>query len=254
MGASSPRGPRRACGPLARNQALWTRLAGVLDSLAMKILIVGASGGIGAALAQAARARGDEVTALSRSGTGLDVTDEGSVQAALSALTGPYDAVVVATGALEIAGAAPEKTLRALDPAAMQAQFALNAIGPALVLKHARHLFPREGRAVFAALSARVGSIGDNRAGGWYSYRAAKAALNQIIRTGAIELARSHPGLICVVLHPGTVATPFTEKYLGRHPAVPPVEAAENLWRVMDGLTPAQTGEFFDWSGSAVPW
>ena len=219
-----------------------------------RVLIIGASGGIGAALAAALVARGGAVTALSRSRDGLDVTDEASVAAALGALAGPYDAVIVATGALEIAGAAPEKTLRALDPAAMAAQFSLNAIGPALVLKHALPLLPRDRRAVFAALSARVGSIGDNRLGGWVSYRAAKAALNQVIRTAAVEMGRSHPQAVCVALHPGTVATPFTAKYLGRHPAVAPQQAAGNLLAVIDGLTPADSGGFLDWQGTVVPW
>jgi NAD(P)-dependent dehydrogenase (short-subunit alcohol dehydrogenase family) len=107
---------------------------------------------------------------------------------------------------------------------------------------------------VFAALSARVGSIGDNRIGGWYAYRAAKAALNQIVHTGAIELARSHRQAVCVALHPGTVATRFTEKYAGRHPTVAPEQAAANLLSVIDGLGPDQTGRFFDWAGTPVPW
>ncbi len=220
----------------------------------MRVLIIGASGGIGAALAAEAESRGSEVTRLSRSAHGLDVTDEASVAAHLAALTGSFDAIWVATGALEIGPHGPEKALRDLSPDAFAAQFALNATGPALVLKHGMHLLPRRGRAVFAAFSARVGSIGDNRAGGWYSYRAAKAALNQIVHTAAIELARTHRDLICVALHPGTVATAFTEKYLGRHPAVPPAEAARNLWSVIDGLTPAETGRFFDWAGKEVPW
>lgn len=220
----------------------------------MRVLVVGASGGIGAALAATARARGDQVTGLSRRADGLDVTDAGAVARVLGALEGPFDAVIVATGALEIAGAGPEKTLRALAPERLAAQFALNAIGPALVLREAVRLFPREGRGVFAALSARVGSIGDNRAGGWYGYRAAKAALNQVLRTAAVELARSHPGLVVAALHPGTVQTPLTARYLGRHPAVPPDQAAANLWRVIDGLTPAQSGGFFDWAGAEVPW
>jgi NAD(P)-dependent dehydrogenase (short-subunit alcohol dehydrogenase family) len=160
----------------------------------------------------------------------------------------------VATGALEIGGTAPEKTLRALDPAALAAQFALNATGPALVLKHALWLMPRDRPARFAALSARVGSIGDNQLGGWYGYRAAKAALNQLIHTAAIEIARTHPQATVVCLHPGTVATRFTEKYLGSHPAVAPAEAAANLLRVLDGLTPAQTGGFYDWAGMEIPW
>lgn len=219
-----------------------------------KALIIGASGAIGSALVAASESRGVAVTALSRSADGLDVTDEGSVEAALGRLEGPFDLVIVATGALEIDGAAPEKALREVTARAMMDQFALNCVGPSLVLKHAVRLLPRDRRAVFAALSARVGSIGDNRFGGWYSYRTAKAALNQMIHTGAIELARSHRAAICVALHPGTVASPLTEKYLGRHPAVAPGEAAENLLSVIGGLTPAETGQFFDWQGKRVPW
>jgi len=219
-----------------------------------KALIIGASGGIGSALAQALAARGVAVTGLSRSGDGLDVTDEGSVRAALERLDGPCDLVLVATGALEIGGARPEKALKQVSAQAMTDQFALNCVGPSLVLKHAMRLLPRDRRCVFAALSARVGSIGDNEFGGWYSYRTAKAALNQMIHTGAIELARSHREAICVALHPGTVATAFTEKYLGRHPSVPPAEAAQNLLAVIDDLTPAESGQFFDWQGKRVPW
>jgi len=219
-----------------------------------KALIIGASGGIGSALAQSLAARGVAVTGLSRSGDGLDVTDEGSVRAALERLDGPCDLVLVATGALEIGGARPEKALKQVSAQAMTDQFALNCVGPSLVLKHAMRLLPRDRRCVFAALSARVGSIGDNEFGGWYSYRTAKAALNQMIHTGAIELARSHREAICVALHPGTVATAFTEKYLGRHPSVPPQEAAQNLLAVIDDLTPAESGQFFDWQGKRVPW
>ncbi len=220
----------------------------------MRVLVVGASGGIGAALVQAAAARGNTVQGLSRRVDGLDVTDEASVAKHLGALQGAFDVVIAATGALEIGAQGPEKSLRALDPAVMAAQFALNTIGPALVLKHATRLLPRDRRAVFVALSARVGSIGDNRAGGWYSYRAAKAALNQIIRTGAIELARSHSQLACVALHPGTVTTPLTAKYLGHHVAVTPDEAAQNLWSVIDGLSARDTGRFLDWAGKEIVW
>ena len=218
------------------------------------VLIIGASGGIGSALVQAHQARGDRVVGLSRSGDGFDVTDPDSVAHHLGRLAGPFDQVIVASGALEIGGAAPEKTIRAVRKDAMMDQFALNAVGPALVLAQAHRLLRKDRRAVFAVLSARVGSIGDNRLGGWISYRSAKAAVNQIVHTAAIELSRSHPQSICVALHPGTVATPFTEAYLGRHPAVPAEEAAQNLIGVMDGLTPAQTGGFFDWAGSEVPW
>lgn len=218
-----------------------------------KVLILGASGGIGSALADGFARGGAQVDRLSRSVDGFDVTDAASVARHLAG-RGPYDRVVVATGALEIAGAAPEKTLRGLDPAAMLDQFALNAVGPALVLSHAHQLLDRAAPGVFAVLSARVGSIGDNKIGGWVSYRAAKAAVNQVVRTASIELARSHKQAAVVALHPGTVATAFTEKYLGRHPSVAPAQAAEELISVMDGLGPEQTGRFFDYSGAEVPW
>ncbi|WP_371225931.1 SDR family NAD(P)-dependent oxidoreductase [Roseovarius sp. 2305UL8-3] len=219
-----------------------------------KALLIGASGGIGQAMSAALTARGVEVTGLSRRANGLDVTDETSVEAALAPLAGPYDLIFVATGALEIAGAAPEKSIRQVTASAMADQFALNCIGPSLVLKHSLHLLPKDRRAVFAALSARVGSIGDNRLGGWYAYRTAKAALNQMIHSSAIELARSHKQAICVALHPGTVATDFTAKYVGRHPAVAPEEAAQNLLNVIGDLTPDDSGQFFDWQGKSVPW
>jgi len=217
-------------------------------------LIIGASGGIGSAIVQALKGRGVEVTALSRRDTGLDVTDEASVSAAMGALEPGYDLILVATGALVIDGAEPEKTLRRVTAQAMADQFALNCIGPSLVLKHSLRLMPRERACVFAALSARVGSIGDNALGGWYSYRTAKAALNQMIHSGAIELARSHRKAVCVALHPGTVATRFTEKYAADHDTVPAGQAAANLLRVIDGLTPAETGQFLDWQGKQVAW
>jgi len=103
-------------------------------------------------------------------------------------------------------------------------------------------------------LSARVGSIADNRIGGWISYRSAKAAVNQVVRTASVELSRTHKRAACVALHPGTVQTPFTEKYLGRHPSVPASDAAQNLLRVLYGLSSEQTGGFFDWAGKEVPW
>lgn len=219
-----------------------------------RALVIGASGGIGAALARALAARGVAVTGLSRRVDGLDVTQEASVSAALARLEGPFEIVLVATGALAPPGKGPEKSLRHLEDGQVAAQFALNATGPALVLKHALRLLPREGRSVFAALSARVGSIGDNALGGWYSYRASKAALNQLIHTGAIEVARTHRQAICVTLHPGTVDTGFGAEFHRGMQTVTPDAAAANLLRVLDGLTPADTGGFFDWSGARVPW
>ncbi|WP_299686093.1 SDR family NAD(P)-dependent oxidoreductase [uncultured Tateyamaria sp.] len=218
-----------------------------------KILIIGASGGIGSALAAGFEAGGASVDRLSRSADGLDVTDAASVSTHLDGRRG-YSRVVVATGALEIDGAAPEKTIKGLRAQAMLDQYALNAVGPALVLSHAAGLLRRDAPSVVAVLSARVGSIGDNRIGGWIGYRSAKAAANQVVRTAAIELARTHKQAAVVALHPGTVATAFTEKYLGRHPSVSPSEAARNLISVMDDLGPAQSGGFYDYSGAEVPW
>ncbi len=216
-------------------------------------LVLGSSGGIGRALVEKLSQTLD-VKGISRSGDGFDITEAASVDTVLSAARGPFDLVIVATGALEIGGHRPEKSLRQVSAEGLMAQFSLNAMGPALALKHAPDLLPRDRRAVFAVLSARVGSIGDNRLGGWYAYRAAKAAVNQIVRTASIEMSRTHKQSIVVALHPGTVATKFTEKYLGRHPAVPPEQAAENLVNVIADLTPADTGRFFDWAGTEVPW
>ena len=218
-----------------------------------KALVVGASGGIGQALVAELAQRYD-VTALSRRADGLDVTDEASVAATLGALQEPFARIIVATGALEIDGHQPERTIKALEPEAMMAQFRLNTLGPALVLKHVWRLIPRKSPSVVAVLSARVGSIGDNKIGGWVSYRTAKAGVNQVVHTAAIELARTHKQACLIALHPGTVATPFTQKYLGRYPSVPPQEAAANLAGVLDARRPEDTGQFYDWANTQVPW
>ena len=215
-------------------------------------LVIGASGGIGAALSDALAARGVAVTALSRRDDGLDVTDPDSVDRVLGAVKGPFDRIFVVTGILAPPGGAPEKSLEAIDARAMAQVFAVNTIGPALILRHAGRLLARDGK--LGVLTARVGSIGDNRIGGWYSYRAAKAAANQIVHGAAIELGRSHKASVVVALHPGTVATPFTAAYAGRHKTTPAPEAAGNLLDVLDSLTPAQTGGFFDYSGARVEW
>ncbi|WP_278923128.1 SDR family NAD(P)-dependent oxidoreductase [Pseudophaeobacter profundi] len=215
-------------------------------------LVIGASGGIGRALANELQARGNRVTCLSRSQDGLDITCDDNVSAILGPIETQFDLIIVATGILST-DRGPEKSLRALSADEMAILFAINTIGPALVLKHAKHLLPKNRRAIFAALSARVGSIGDNGLGGWYSYRASKAALNQVIRTASIELKRTHKHLICAALHPGTVATEFTQNY-PQHKTVPPQKSASNLLNVIDTLTPDDSGQFFDWAGKNVPW
>lgn len=219
----------------------------------MRAIIFGASGGIGGALAKALADKGEVIT-LSRRQNGIDLTDEASIARAVSDLQGMFDLVIVATGALVINGHGPEKSLRALSSDTIAAQFALNAIGPTLVLKHMVHHLPRDRISRFAVLSARVGSIGDNALGGWYSYRAAKAALNQLIHTASIEVARTHPQSILVALHPGTVDTALTAAHAGGHPTITPAQAATNLLTVLDRLTQADTGGFFDWKGETIPW
>ena len=211
-------------------------------------LVIGASGGIGRAVAAELAARGVSVTEVSRSVDGLDVTDEASVATVLGRVEGPYDLVFIATGAL----GTPEKSVGAMTAAELLKIFNVNAVGPALVMREIPRLLSAGGKV--GVLSARVGSIGDNAIGGWHSYRAAKAALNQIVRGAAIELARVNKGSCVVALHPGTVATDFTAKYAGRHKTVPAKEAAQNLVDVLDGLTSAQTGGFYDYAGEEVPW
>lgn len=219
----------------------------------MRALVVGASGGIGQALVTALQARGD-VVGLSRQRDGIEVTDEASVAGAMDALDGTFDLVVVATGALVLDGRGPEKTLKTVTAEGLAQSFAVNAIGPALVMKHALRFMPRDRVSRLAVLSARVGSIGDNALGGWYGYRAAKAALNQLVHTAAIEAARTHPQSVLVALHPGTVETGLAPAQRVGHPVVLPAAAAANLLAVLDGLQPADTGGFFDWQGKSVPW
>jgi NAD(P)-dependent dehydrogenase (short-subunit alcohol dehydrogenase family) len=182
------------------------------------------------------------------------VTTEAAVERVLGAIERPFDLIFVATGALIINDQRPEKSIRSLSATALMDQFQVNAIGPALVLKHSIRLMPRDKTCVFAALSARVGSIGDNRIGGWHSYRSAKAALNQLIHGASIELARTHPLACCVCLHPGTVETAFSADYAKSHERTPAAVAAGNLVSVLDQLSRKDTGGFFDYAGKAISW
>lgn len=220
----------------------------------MRALVIGASGGIGTAVSDQLQREGWDVTGLSRSVDGFDVGNPASVVRCMEMQTGTFDLIFVAIGILAPLWGAPEKALSAIKPDDMARVFSVNAIGPALILGHAAWLLPKDKRAVVAVLSARVGSIGDNTIGGWYSYRASKAALNQIVRGAAIELGRSHKQSVCVSLHPGTVETPFTQDYAGRHKTVPADEAAKNLLGVIANLTPAQSGGFYDYAGEEIVW
>jgi NAD(P)-dependent dehydrogenase (short-subunit alcohol dehydrogenase family) len=222
--------------------------------------VIGFEGGIGSALVRELEAseRFSRVIGLGRrSDPPLDLLDEASVSAALgqAASAGELRLVLHAAGVLHGPGLTPEKSLSRIDPEAMALAFAVNATGPALVMKHLAPLLPRRGRCVFAALSARVGSIGDNRLGGWYAYRASKAALNQLVHTAAIELARRNPEALCVALHPGTVATGLSAPIVGEDArAQSPETAARKLLAVLDALPASATGGFFDADGRTVPW
>lgn len=223
--------------------------------------MIGATGGIGAALCDALDAGGQyaRLYRLSRSGSiPLDVCDEDSIRAAADQLKvdgmTPH-LIIVATGKLHGDGMMPEKSLSALDTGAMLECFRVNTIGPALVLKHFLPLLPKRGRSVVAVLSARVGSIGDNRLGGWYSYRASKAAVNQVVRTASTELARRAKDAICVALHPGTVDTGLTRPFAKSGLEVQaPALAARRLLDVIAALTPADSGNFFDHKGERIIW
>jgi NAD(P)-dependent dehydrogenase (short-subunit alcohol dehydrogenase family) len=232
-------------------------------------VVIGASGGVGRAICELLRgdARYAQVLALGRSGNeaidiALDITDESSIESAaaqVSQATAHSGAalrlVLDATGFLHGNGFEPEKSWRQLDAAHMAHAFAVNAIGPALLMKHLLPLLPRSGRAVFASLSAKVGSIGDNRLGGWYSYRASKAALNQLVHTAAIELARRQPQAICVALHPGTVATRLSQPFSKSGLEVQtPAASAARLLATIDGLSEADSGGFFNHRGEVLPW
>ncbi|MDO9708812.1 SDR family oxidoreductase [Paracraurococcus lichenis] len=224
-------------------------------------VVLGATGGIGGALLAALEGEGRwrRVIGLSRRGEpALDITEEASVAAAAAWLgreAPDLALVIVATGFLHDARFQPEKAMRQLDPAQLAHSFAVNAIGPALAMKHLLPRLRRDGPAVFAALSARVGSIGDNRLGGWWSYRASKAALNQLIRTAAVEMGRANPRAAVVALHPGTVDTglsaPFSKAGLE---VQRPEAAARRLLDVLAGIGPEQSGGFFDHQGRPVPW
>ncbi len=224
-------------------------------------VVIGASGGIGRAIADRLEADRRFACALrlSRSGEpSLDLTDEPSIiraAADIKATDLPLRLIFNAAGVLQEGNLTPEKTFRDIDPAHLQRSFAVNATGPMLLMKHLLPLLAADGKAVFATLSAKVGSIGDNSLGGWYAYRASKAALNQFVRTAAIELKRRRPQAICVALHPGTVDTglssPFSKSGLD---VQTPEIAAKQLLAAIDGFAPEQSGGFFDRFGQSLPW
>ena len=226
---------------------------------AYRAVVVGASGAIGAQMIKHLQAdpRCGEVIGLSRaSEPALDYGDEASIIHAASVLRAraPLHLLVIATGMLHDARVKPEKRLGQLSYAQLMANFSVNTIGPAMLIAQFSPLLARQERSVLAVLSAKVGSISDNRLGGWYSYRASKAALNMIVKTAAIELARSHPHAVLAALHPGTVASGLSAPFSADHPTRPAADAASDLLRVLDNLSSAQSGQFWAYNGQALPW
>ena len=236
----------------------------------MRVAIIGASGGIGGALTDllAAHPHTAKIYALSRQekshpstkvdALGFDFTNEASIIAATDIMgnTGSLDLILVATGFLHNDLITPEKNLRALSRDGFEQNFLTNTIGPALTAKHMLPLLRGDSKAVFAALSARVGSISDNRLGGWYSYRASKAALNMVIKTAALEQARRFKNKIIIGLHPGTVDTGLSKPFQGNVPdgkLFSPQQSATYLLTVVNGVIPNNTGQILDWDGKIVP-
>jgi NAD(P)-dependent dehydrogenase (short-subunit alcohol dehydrogenase family) len=232
--------------------------------------VFGASGGLGAAFVRALAA--DPRSAVVHAGSrrplpGLpakarefrfDLLAESSIEAAADAcnVDGQLHLVIVATGMLHQGSLQPEKTWRSTSAESFAKAFALNATGPALIAKHLLGRLASGERTVFAALSARVGSISDNRIGGWHAYRASKAALNMLMQNFAIELARVNPTALCIALHPGTVDTSLSRPFQANVPTGKLFTAdrsAGDLLRVIDRLEPAQSGKLLAWDGAVIP-
>ena len=221
-------------------------------------LVFGASGAIGSALVQQLQSdpRCAVVQGVSRqSSPGLDLLSEPSIQACALALAaqGPFHLVLDATGALTVNGRGPEKRLDEMDASHLLAALHLNAVGPGLLLKHFIPLLATGQRVIWGKLSARVGSIEDNRKGGWYGYRAAKAALNMMLQTSAIEIARRRPLAVVVALQPGTVQSGLSQPFVGDD-AMRPDESARRLLAALDGLQPTGRAQFVDHQGQAIAW
>lgn len=222
-----------------------------------RALVIGASGTLGQAFSALLRADPNcaSVRELSRtSSPSLDLEVPGSIAEAATALAdeGPYQLILHTAGLLHRDGIAPEKSLAAIEADALQAVFQVNALGPALVLRHFLPLLDKQG--AMAMLSAKVGSIGDNRLGGWYAYRSSKAALNMLIKTAAIELARSKPKARLLSLHPGTVISPLSQPFRGAAAARPAEQAAAEMLRVIDDLGAEHSGSFHAYDGQQLPW
>ncbi len=237
----------------------------------LRVAIFGASGGIGQAFAARLSAQADiemlyllgrtpPAGALKNSPfIHVDITDEAQIAdaAAQIKVDGPLDMVLILTGLLHSKNIAPEKSARQMSLPAFEQSFAVNCFGPGLIGKHFLPLMHRDRKTVFAALSARVGSISDNRLGGWYAYRASKAALNMVLKTLSIEYGRRFKSLIILGLHPGTVDTPLSEPFQSNVPdgkLFTPDDCVEKLLKVIDQAAPEDSGSLIAWDGQKVPF
>jgi NAD(P)-dependent dehydrogenase (short-subunit alcohol dehydrogenase family) len=223
-----------------------------------RALVFGASGAMGQAFVQTLQSdpRCAKVCGVSRQSLpGFDLLDESSIATCAQALAaqGPFHLVLDATGALTLNGRGPEKRLDELDATHLLNAFHLNAVGPSLLLKHFAPLLASGQRVIWGKLSARVGSIEDNRKGGWYGYRAAKAALNMLLQTASIEIARRRPLVVVAALQPGTVQSALSQPFVGQD-ALHPDASAQRLLATLDGLQPTGRAQFVDHQGQSIPW
>ena len=220
-----------------------------------RALVFGASGGIGQAFSRFLEDKlgSENVVKVSRSFDGFDISDEEKILKFSESIEGSFNLIINAIGVLQTTEEGPEKTINVVKQKSMIDMMTINAIGPALLLKNFSKKLDKTKFSVFVNLSARVGSITDNRLGGWISYRSSKAALNQIIKTSSIEINRKNKNAICVGLHPGTVKTRFTEKFQNTTETISPEESVEMMMKVVENLSVDDNGYCFAYDGKVIP-
>jgi NAD(P)-dependent dehydrogenase (short-subunit alcohol dehydrogenase family) len=223
-----------------------------------RALVIGSSGTIGSAFVELLQNNPmcTSVTGIHRnSNNPIDYQDLSTIEVAAKALSGhaPFQLIINTIGVLHSADWMPEKKLDDLNPAQLQTLLQINAIGPSLTIQQFSKLLDPAG-SVMATLSAKVGSIEDNRLGGWYSYRASKAALNMLIKTAAIEFGRTKPNTALIALHPGTVNSRLSQPFKGQHIGRPPLDAAQDMLNVLLSLNKEDSGTFVSYSGERLPW